>query len=101
MPGTRSEFYEGQRWVSESEPELGLGSVVRVNDRMVTIAFRASDAMRQYARNNAPLRRVRFTIGATIRNRKDTAFIVNAVTERAGLIFYRGGGGELCETDLN
>src|SRR5712671_2582871 len=101
MPGTRSEFYEGQRWVSESEPELGLGSVLRVNDRTVTIAFKASDATRQYARNNAPLRRVRFQVGATIRNRKDASFVVKAVTERAGLIFYRGGGRELCETDLN
>jgi ATP-dependent helicase HepA len=99
------QFQPGQRWVSESEPELGLGSVLSVNDRTVTIGFKASDATRQYARNNAPLRRVRFASGATVRSRKDTSFIVKAVSEREGLIFYhgegRGGGRELCETELN
>jgi ATP-dependent helicase HepA len=94
-------FYNGQRWVSESEPELGLGSVLRVNDRTVTLSFKASDATRQYARNNAPLRRVRFQVGATVKSRQDVSFVVTSVSERAGLIFYKGGRRELCETDLN
>jgi ATP-dependent helicase HepA len=95
------DFYNGQRWVSESEPELGLGSVLRVNDRTVTLTFNASDATRQYARNNAPLRRVRFQVGATVKSRKDVSFVVTSISERAGLIFYKAGRRELCETDLS
>lgn len=94
-------FQAGQRWVSESEPELGLGSVKSVNNRIVTIEFRASDATRQYAVNNAPLRRVRFQVGANIRSRKDVSLGVKSVVERDGLIFYKGGGRELCETELS
>jgi hypothetical protein len=54
MKDFSADFYQGQRWVSESEPELGLGSVLQINARTVTIEFKASDATRQYARNNAP-----------------------------------------------
>jgi ATP-dependent helicase HepA len=101
MKNAAFQFHDGQRWVSESEPELGLGSVLAVNDRTVTLTFNASDATRQYARNNAPLRRVRFQVGATVKSRKDVCFVVTSVSERAGLIFYKGGRKELCETDLN
>jgi len=101
MTKAPQDFHPGQRWVSESEPELGLGLVLRVNDRTVTLAFQASETTRQYARNNAPLRRVRFQVGATVRSRKDASFVVKSVAERAGLIYYRGGGRELCETELN
>src|SRR5436190_23898815 len=94
-------FHQGQRWVSESEPELGLGSVLKVNDRTVTITFKASDATRQYAVNNAPLRRVRFQGGATIRNLKDLSIVVQSVLDRSGLIFYRCGGREIWEDDLH
>ena len=59
-------FHPGQRWISESEPELGLGSVQRVTPRTVTLAFAASDETREYARDSAPLRRVRFRVGDTI-----------------------------------
>src|SRR6185295_6726057 len=100
-----ADFYKGQRWVSESEPELGLGSVLQIHARTVTIEFKASDATRQYARNNAPLRRVRFQVGATVRSRKDISLVVQSISERDGLIFYhgdgRGGIRALCETELN
>ena len=36
-------FYPGQRWISESEPELGLGTIVRVSDRTVRVTFRATN----------------------------------------------------------
>jgi len=105
MKDFSADFYQGQRWVSESEPELGLGSVLQINARTVTIEFKASDATRQYARNNAPLRRVRFQVGATVRSRKDVSLVVQSISERDGLIFYhgegRGGVRTLCETELN
>lgn len=101
MSGTANIFHPGQRWISESEPELGLGSVRHVTPRTVTIGFKASDEMREYARDNAPLRRVRFRVGDSIKSHAEATLVVQSVAERAGLIFYRGGGQELCETDLS
>src|SRR5215471_3562265 len=95
------DFHPGQRWISDSEPELGLGSIVEVSGRRVTAAFNGSGEQRQYARANAPLRRVRFRPGDTIRDRHEKRLVIESVAERDGLIFYRGDGGELCETDLN
>jgi ATP-dependent helicase HepA len=94
-------FHPGQRWISESEPELGLGSVRSVTPRTVIVEFRASAETREYARDNAPLRRVRFRVGDTIASRTGSAFPVQAVIERAGLVYYQVNGTELCETELS
>ena len=94
-------FHPGQRWISESEPELGLGSVLRVTNRTVTIVFGASAETREYARDNAPLRRVRFRMGDTIKSQHDATLTVKSIREQAGLIFYRGDGQEFCETQLS
>ena len=44
MGGTQTvlEFRAGQRWISEREPELGLGTVLKVTARTVLVEFRAS-----------------------------------------------------------
>jgi ATP-dependent helicase HepA len=94
-------FYPGQRWISESEPELGLGSVGRVTPRTVVVEFPASGETREYARDNAPLRRVRFRVGETIASRTANSLVVQAVRERGGLVFYQVNGAELCETELS
>src|SRR5436190_10048295 len=98
---TTGDFHPGQRWISDSEPELGLGSIQRVSNRTVTIVFKASGQKREYARATAPLRRVRFRPGDTIRNQKDVALVVEAVSEREGLLFYRIGRHELSEAELS
>src|SRR5215471_6203413 len=95
------DFHPGQRWISDSEPELGLGSIVEVTGRRVTAAFKGSGEQRQYARSNAPLRRVRFRPGDTIRDRHEKPFTIQALIERDGLIYYRDGKRELCESDLS
>jgi ATP-dependent helicase HepA len=94
-------FHPGQRWISDSEPELGLGAVLRVSDRTVTVVFRASGETRQYAADNAPLRRVRFRLGDSVRAMDNSSLIVESVTERGGLLHYGQGDRELCETDLS
>jgi ATP-dependent helicase HepA len=98
---TTDTFHRGQRWISESEPELGLGSILRVTARTVSVVFGASGETREYARDNAPLRRVRFRAGDTIRNHQDKTMAVESITVQDGLIFYSGDGQELCETELN
>lgn len=97
----QSDFHTGQRWISESEPELGLGSILRVTDRTVTAVFKVSGEKREYARANAPLRRVRFHVGDTIKRQDHTPLIVQSVTERNGLLFYGCGGQEMPETELS
>ena len=82
-------FYPAQRWISESEPELGLGTVLQVSDRTVSILFKASNERRDYARRNAPLRRVRFPAGDAIRTRTVAVpMIVQKVIERSGPVSY-------------
>jgi ATP-dependent helicase HepA len=98
---TTEHYQPGQRWVSESEPELGLGSVRRVGNRTVTIMFAASGESREYARDNAPLKRVRFRVGDKVKNQQGQTTTVQSVTERSGLIIYGGDGQELCESELN
>ena len=47
-------YTPGQRWISEAEPELGLGTVLRVEDGRVGTLFSASGDMRQYSAETAP-----------------------------------------------
>ena len=60
-------FVSGQRWISESEPELGMGCVVEVSPRRVKLRFPSAEGgMREYAVPGAPLVRVRFKPGDTV-----------------------------------
>ena len=90
-------FIAGQRWISETEPELGLGTVLRSWEGRVQILFPATDETRTYASDNAPLKRVRFRVGDTVQSQSDESFVVQRVIERAGLLIYVGEGGELPE----
>jgi len=96
-------FAEGQRWISEPEPELGLGIVLSVEPGRVKMFFPASNAMRLYAEAAAPLRRVRFKVGDTVRSHEGESFVVAVVSERSdGIITYGAAKGErLIETQLN
>ncbi|MEN9574366.1 MAG: hypothetical protein RL514_2221 [Verrucomicrobiota bacterium] len=87
--------------MSETEPELGLGTVRAVTDRVVTLGFAAAGEARAYALDNAPLRRVRFRPGDRIQTRAQGVWIVQSLTEHAGLIHYHGPAGQLCETELS
>lgn len=87
--------------MSEPEPELGLGTVQSVTERVVTLAFPAAGETRCYALGNTPLRRVRFRAGDRIQTRAGTTLQVESLTERAGLITYHGATSRICETELN
>lgn len=97
-----SEFSQGQRWVVDSEPELGLGIVVALEGRSVTLFFPLADAERRYAIAQAPLTRISFQAGDTIRNSDGESLIVKAVEEQSGLLLYQVESGEvLVETQLS
>jgi len=55
-----SNFVIGQRWISETESDLGLGTITQVDFRTITVSFSACDEIRTYALANAPLARIIF-----------------------------------------
>lgn len=94
-------FLPGQRWMSETEPELGLGMVLNATAHQVMIVFRASGTTRHYAIANAPLKRVRFREGDTIKGEGEKEYKVTGVLEENGLITYQAGDEQLPETLLS
>ncbi len=90
-----SEFVQGQRWVVDSEPELGLGIVVSVEGRSVSIFFPLGDCERQYALDQAPLTRIIFNVGEKVTNIEGQSFTVASVHEQSGLMIYDVGEGKL------
>ncbi len=93
-------FVVGQRWISETEPELGLGTVWAVEGRRVTVRFQESDCTRQYAAASAPLRRVTFKPGDAVTSRQKESFAVDTVEEIEGILVYCGDGYQLYESEL-
>ena len=89
------EFSIGQRWISVAELQLGLGMVIEIEHRTVSIIFPATTETRIYARQDAPLSRVRFAPNDWILNQQDEAFKVIDLEESNGLIVYQ------CVTEAN
>ncbi|HWB05900.1 MAG TPA: helicase-related protein [Verrucomicrobiales bacterium] len=90
----------GQRWISDTEPELGLGIIIEVDTVMVAIEFPAAGERRRYARQSAPLRRVRFHPGDHIQNAAGAETEVLSVSARDGLVYYQTAEGEVSEQAL-
>ncbi len=85
-----SEVVVGQRWLSEAESELGLGTVERVEGRAVSISFAASEELRTYGVDTAPLSRVRFDVGDHVEDLQGAALTVTDVEDHDGVLFYNG-----------
>lgn len=77
----------GQRYISSAEKELGLGIVLDSRDRRVTVSFPACGEQRTYADKNAPLTRVRYDVGDTVRDIDDRTFTVLEVIEEGHNIY--------------
>jgi ATP-dependent helicase HepA len=97
MPG----FSPGQRWMSETEPELGLGTVLAATPHQVTIVFRASGTTRVYSIESARLKRVQFRVGETVRGEGEREFKITDLKEEGGLIVYHSNGHAIPETLLS
>jgi len=83
-----SEFVVGQRWISDTETDLGLGVVTNVEVRRVSILFPASEQTRVYAIGQAPLTRVIFFAGDKIDSEQGQHYTIEKLEEQAGLIVY-------------
>ena len=86
--------------MSEAEPELGLGAVLKLAGATVTVSFGASGEVRTYAVEHAPLRRVRFQPGEVVKSSRGESLKVESVSERDGLLTYHGAGVTLPEAEL-
>ena len=82
------QFAIGQRWLSDTETELGLGVLIDVDERSVSILFPKSDETRVYARNNAPLSRIVFNIKDELQDQEGTKWLVESFEDRHGVVRY-------------
>ena len=85
-----SDFAPGQRWVNYAELQLGLGTVLSVEQRTVTLVFLASGETRTYSMQTAPLTRVHFAPGDKIRSHEGWSLTVEQVSEQDDLLTYTG-----------
>lgn len=90
----------GQRWVSDTESELGLGTIVALDHRMVTLLFPASGENRLYAINEAPITRVSFNEGDVIQSADEWQLEVKTVQDSGDLITYVGTRLDTGEEDI-
>lgn len=82
------QFAIGQRWLSDTETELGLGVLIDVDERSVSILFPKSDETRVYARSNAPLSRIVFNANDELQDQEGTIWTVESVEDRNGVVRY-------------
>ncbi len=92
-------FVPGQRWISDTESEQGLGTVLTFDSRMVTLLFSATGETRLYSLHNCPLSRVQFNPGDKVESHEGWIMTVTDVIEDHGILLYKGllANGELKE----
>ena len=83
-------FSIGQRWVSQAELDLGLGTVIGADNRFVQVLFPGAEETRQYAMDQAPLMRVEFAPGDKIQSLEEYEFIVDDVEVVSDTFVYHG-----------
>lgn len=94
-----AQIVPGQRWISSAEPELGLGRIAKILERDIIVEFDQISEIRQYRIENSPLARFKLSVGDRARS-VDGLYLITAVEEREGLLFYLHAEGEFSEADL-
>ncbi len=87
---TAPQFTPGQRWISDTEPNLGLGTLTEHQGRTLTLQFPISGEVRTYAYDNAPLTRVHFLPGDHVESGEGWQLLVTDTIEDEGLLIYLG-----------
>jgi ATP-dependent helicase HepA len=83
-------FALGQRWLSDTETDLGLGTIVQIESRTVKILFPATGESRVYAAQTAPLTRIEFIIGDTVKSYEGWELVVEQIQEKDNQLAYIG-----------
>lgn len=90
----------GQRFISNAEPELGLGTMIRLEGRNVQVLFATAGVLRRYAAHSAPISRAEFRIGQKVIG-KGISLVIERVEQAEGLLVYHGAGKSLNEAELD
>ncbi len=94
-------YEPGQRWISTSEPELGLGVLLEEGDGKATILFTAAEEKRVFALASAPIMRVRFRVGDEVLIHTGESITIDRVTEENHLLTYHEGERSFAEGELD
>ncbi len=86
----------GQRWISAAEPELGLGTILRADNRQIDIIFTGCGELKHFTHAASPLLRVRFEAGDRIAVDAQLQR-VEAIDDRDGVLAYGCGGLDFIE----
>ncbi len=84
------DFNPGQRWISDAEPELGLGLITALDARTLTLTFPACNESRTYARSDPPLSRILFVVGDRALSADGWSLQVESVEMHEGVAIYLG-----------
>jgi ATP-dependent helicase HepA len=85
-----SQFSVGQRWLSNTEIELGLGVVIGSDFRSVEVLYPATGEARKYTKQDAPLTRLIFEIGETVKSQDGWEMTITEKEESQDLFIYHG-----------
>lgn len=85
-----SEFRVGQRYLSETETELGLGLITQAEGRHITVMFPATGEVRLYSVQEAPLARYQLQVQQQGKHAEDWHFTIQQLTESQGIVTYHG-----------
>ena len=97
-----SQFAPGQRWVCETQAEFGLALIIQASNAQVQVHYPAVGETITYSARNAPLRRVAFEVGDSIKDQEGNSFVVADVREEEmRLIYISESGKELPESALS
>ena len=96
-----SNLIPGQRFMSETEPELGLGILSNVESKTVKISFLAAKTERVYGSKGAPIKRVVFSSGDEVTLRSGKKITIEAVVDKEGIAIYQSGEETFDERELS
>ena len=84
------QFIVGQRWLSSADSSLGLGVVVDIDVRSITLSFPAIGEDRIYSKNDAPLHRLELRPGDQAETAEGREFTVVTSKVNSGIYTYEG-----------
>ncbi|MFC6440866.1 RNA polymerase-associated protein RapA [Bowmanella sp. JS7-9] len=83
-------FSPGQRWFSDTESDLGLGTVIEANNRQVSILFPSNGEVRVYATASAPLTRLTLQPGDVVGSHQGWNLEIADIREQGNLFIFYG-----------